>query len=462
VSAGRIYFGGDDGYLYALGPGGRTPLPTQDLGLCRLRSPPTGPAADASLNRFTSFADWGNTNADRQAVRPPLRWHWARRFEGTTKNFSTFGGGRMYTHTAEGQIFAVEQETGRLLWRRHFPGVHISYTTPLYYQERLLVPQAGLQSCLLRCLDAATGKLLWKAPFAGSPSWNRQQPPVVYQNLAIYMFGTGKYGPDVAPDAKLPWLFEHQNIPAFPATHKPLLRAYDLDTGREAWTKDFSEYGSGGDDAGLCLLDGKLYYSCFFGHAARRRGEPGPQGITAALAPADGNVLWLTTKYSLRGGCTISAQDGRLYLGGYNPLPGTQNRHVWCLDAKDGSLVWQSEPLLEAIHVPTIGPRFIFIHAQYKNGYLLDKQTGKTLTTLTQGYKCSRFTLCDPYLVGPAMDLYDLSDLEHIRLLSSGPRLDPSECIGACISNGRMFYTGHGAGLQACQAFVGEPAAPSP
>jgi hypothetical protein len=32
--------------------------------------------------------------------------------------------------------------------------------------------------------------------------------------------------------------------------------------------------------------------------------------------------------------------------------------------------------------------------------------------------------------------------------LNTGPRLDPSECIGACVSNGRIFYTGHGGGLQ--------------
>jgi hypothetical protein len=47
------------------------------------------------------------------------------------------------------------------------------------------------------------------------------------------------------------------------------------------------------------------------------------------------------------------------------------------------------------------------------------------------------------------MDVYDLSNLGDARLLSTGPRLDPSECIGACVSNGRIFYTGHGGGLQA-------------
>ena len=208
----------------------------------------------------------------------------------------------------------------------------------------------------------------------------------------------------------------------------------------------------------MCLMDDTLYYTCFFGHSATRRGQPGPQGVTAAIDPAAGKILWSTTEYSMRGGCTISAEDGRLYLGGYNPLSGTENRHVWCLDARDGSLIWRSDPLLEAIQVVTIGPRFVFVHAQYKKGYLLDKDTGKISKTLVEGYKCTRFTFSEPFLIGSNMDLIDLSNVDDVKLASTGPRLDPSECVGAVVSNGRLFYTGHGGGLQASQVY-GEEAA---
>jgi outer membrane protein assembly factor BamB len=450
VCDGRVYFGCEDGYVYALGPGGTASPPSQDLQLSKIRSPLTSMLPDPEHDRFTSFASWANTNVDAQGIAPPFKISWIRRFEGTTKHFSTFGGGRTYTHTAEGQIFAVEQETGRLLWRRYFPGVHICYTSPLYYKERLLVPQAGLKSCRLRCLDAATGALLWEAPFSGSPSWNRQLPPIVYKNMAIYMFGTGDYSRN-APEEKIGWLFGHQDNPSFPASHKPLLRAYDIDNGKEIWTKDFSQFGSGGDDAGICLMDGTLYYSCYFGHSARdRRGLPGAQGLTAAIEPETGQVIWLTTKCFIHGGCTLCGENGRLYLGGYNKLEGGESL-VWCIDARDGSMIWKSQPVREAIQVVTIGPRFLFVHAQYRNGYLLDKGTGKILTTLTQGYKCTRFTLSEPYLLGSNMDVYDLSDVDAIKAVSSGPRLDPSECVGAVVSNGRVFYTCHGGGLQACQ-----------
>ncbi len=454
VCDGRIYFGCEDGYLYVLGPQGDAPLPSKELEFWKIRSPLASKLADPKHDRFTSYANFANTNVDHQGLKPPFKFKWVRRFAGTTKHFSTFGGGRMYTHTAEGQIFAVEQETGRLLWRQYYPGVHVSYTAPLYYKGRLLVPQAGLEKCRLRCLDAATGKLIWEAPFAGSPSWNRQQPPVVHGNLAIYMFGTGRYGDDARE--KVNWLFGHHSIRSFPESHKPLVRAFDLDTGKVAWERDFAKYGSGGDDAGLCLVGGTLYYTCFFGGTPERRGVPAPSGVTAALDPATGRVNWCTTDYSTQGGCTISGRDGRLYLGGYRPGAGARGRRVWCLDAKDGSLIWESDPLYLAVKVVTVGPRFVFAHGQRKEGYLLDKETGKTVNVVARGYKCTGFSLSEPYLLGSSLDVIDVSDMKDERLISSGPRVDPSECVGAIISNGRMYYTGQGSGLQVSQVYGAE------
>ena len=455
VCDGRIHFGCEDGYLYILGPGGMAPLPSKDLQLWKIRSPLTSKLTDSKYDRFTSFDNLANANANDQGIKPPFKINWIRRYKGTVKHFSTCGGGRMYTHTAEGQIFAVEQETGRLLWRRYWPGVHISFTSPLYYKERLLVPQAGMERSRLRCLDAATGNLLWEAPFTGSPSWNRQLPPIVYKNLAIYQFSTGKY------PAKN-WLFEHQSTFGFPEDQKPLVRAWDMETGEEVWTRDFSEYGYGGDDAGMCLMDDTLYYSCYFGDSAKaRRNLPAStSGVTAALDPATGRVLWATTKYAVHAGCTISGKDGRLYLGGYNPVDGETNR-IWCLDARDGSLIWQSEPVVRAIHVITVGKRFLFTHAQYENGYLIDKDTGKILSTLTKGYHCTRFTLSEPYLLGANMEIRDLSN--GSQLVSAGPQVDVLECVGAFVSNGRIFYTANGGGLQVslvCGAEAASSAAP--
>ncbi|MHC4400794.1 MAG: outer membrane protein assembly factor BamB family protein [Planctomycetota bacterium] len=475
VCDGRIYFGCEDGYLYVLGPRGEAPLPSDDLGLCRIRSPLGGKAAGPQYDWFSNHGDLQNTNANRQGAKPPFQIKWIRRYEGTFKHLPVCGGGRMYTHTSEGQIFAVEQETGRLLWRRYFPHVHLSFTAPLYYKERLLLPQAGMKQSRLRCLSAKTGELLWEAPFTGSPSWSRQAPPVVYKNLAIYAFGSGHYAPQgtekpflhkgtPVPDPEnrqvMSWIYGHNN-PYYPKDNRPLIRAWNVETGEEAWRRDFSDLGTGGNDCGLCQMDGVLYYSTFFGYSAKRRGEPGPKGVTAALDPATGKVLWTTTDHYVTAGCTISGKDGRLYVGGYNkPSESTNDRFVWCLDAKDGSLIWQSEPVKSSVNVVTVGSDFIFNNASGGDGHVFDKKTGKILSRFNFKYACTRFTVSEPYVMGANMDMIDLS--ADNKLVSSGPAIDSRECIGGIVSNGRIFYTSQASGLQVSLTYGDEAESAKP
>jgi len=52
------------------------------------------------------------------------------------------------------------------------------------------------------------------------------------------------------------------------------------------------------------------------------------------------------------------------------------------------------------------------------------------------------------------MDMIDGSD--NNRLVSSGPCVDVRECVGAVVSNGRIFYTSQGSGLQVSQVFGAE------
>ncbi|HND51994.1 MAG TPA: PQQ-binding-like beta-propeller repeat protein, partial [Pirellulaceae bacterium] len=369
IAGGRIYAGSEDGYLYVFGEGGAAALPTVDLKVHQVRSPLKGPFAAAKYDWYTNYGDFACTNANEQELKPPLRMRWARRVEGTVKHLPVCGGGRLFTHTAEGQIIAVEQDTGRLLWRRHFPDVYLSFTSPLYVAGKLLIPQAGIKQSRMRCLDAATGALLWEAPFTGSPSWSRQFPPVVHGNVAIYASGSGQYAPQgtekpftfkgtpqAAADGSevMSWIYSNDN-PYYPRDNKPRLWAWDLDTGKVVWEKDFSEFGRGGNDCGICVLDGKLYYSTFFGYSASqraRRGLPAENnGLTACIEPATGKVVWQTTKYYVTAKCTLTGRDGRLYIGGYNPAnESTKDRFVWCVDAKDGSLIWQSDPVTSALN----------------------------------------------------------------------------------------------------------------
>jgi len=485
VADGRVFVASEDGRLSLFAPApegsdaGAVPPPVAAPDLTTIRSPLGGPRAAPAFDWYTNYGNFAGQNANDQGLAPPLRMRWARRLEGTVKHLPVCGGGRLYTHTAEGQIIAVEQDTGRLLWRRHFPDVFLSFTSPAYVDGLLLVPQAGLKRSLVRCLDAATGSLRWEAPFTGSPSWSRQFPPVVHGRVAIYASGSGDYaaqgserfftfgGEPVPADGDrevMSFIYSNDN-PYYPRNHRPRIWAWDLDTGAPVWERDFSDIGRGGNDCGLCILDGKLYYSVFFGYdaAARaRRGLPaGPNGLTACLDPLTGVTLWQTTEHHVTSKCTLSGRDGRLYLGGVNRArTGTDDRHVWCLDARDGSLVWQSEPVTSALNVVSVGERFLFSNALRGKGNVFDRDTGAVVHSILTNYACCRFTLSEPFVLGANMDMIDLS--ADGRLVSTGPAIDSRECLGAVVSNGRIFYTSQASGFMVSQTFGPESAALPP
>jgi outer membrane protein assembly factor BamB len=475
ISEGRVFVPCEDGCLYVFGPDGKATMPTVDPGVTKIRSPLTGPKADSSFDWYTNYGNFSGTNSNDQVLAAPLRMRWARRLEGTVKHLPVCGGGRLYTHTAEGQVIAVEQDTGRLLWRKYWPDVYLSFTSPLYLDGKLLIPQAGIKQSMMRCLDAETGRLLWDAPFTGSPSWSRQFPPVVSGNVAIYASGTGDYavqgtekpftfGGDPVATADghevMSWIYSNDN-PYYPKDHRPRIWAWDLETGRVVWEKDFSEEGRGGNDCGICLLDGKLYYSVFFGYdssAKRRRGLPVENnGLTACLDPATGEVLWKTNEFYVTAKCTLSARDGRIYLGGNNRAQeGTDDRFVWCLDASDGKLIWRSDAVTSALNVVTVGERFIFSNALRGKGNVFDRETGKVVHSILTNYACCRFTLSEPYVLGANMDMINLAD--GGKLVSTGPAIDSRECLGAVVSNGRIFYTSQASGFVVSQTYGPESA----
>jgi outer membrane protein assembly factor BamB len=474
VSDGWVYAGSEDGYLYAFGPDGSAALPTKELGLTQSRSPLSGPLADEEYDWYTNYGDFSGTNANSQQLKPPLRMRWAQRLAGTVKHLPVCGGGRMYMHTAEGQIIAVEQDTGRLLWRSYWPEVYLSFTSPLYHQGKLIVPQAGMNQSRMRCLDAATGELLWEVPFTGSPSWSRQFPPVVHDNVVIYASGSGDYaaqgtekpfifrGSPVEQEGRevMSWIYSNDN-PYYPKNHRPRVWAWDLNNGKLLWEKDFSDYGRGGNDCGICLYDNKFYYSVFFGYSAgqrARRGLPAENnGLTVCLDPQSGDVIWKTTDYYVTSKCTLSARDGQIYIGGYNRAQeGTDDRFVWRLNAHDGSLSWKSEPVTSALNVVSVGERFIFSNALRGKGNVFDKQTGRVVSSIGHNYACCRFTLSEPYVLGANMDMIDLS--ADGQLVSTGPAIDSRECLGAVVSNGRIFYMSQASGFVVSQTYGEESA----
>jgi membrane carboxypeptidase/penicillin-binding protein len=83
--------------------------------------------------------------------------------------------------------------------------------------------------------------------------------------------------------------------------------------------------------------------------------------------------------------------------------------------------------------------------------HVIDKETGKILSSFDFGYACTRFTFSEPYVMGANMDMIDLS--QDGKLVSTGPAIDSRECLGAVVSNGRIFYMSQASGFIVSQTY---------
>jgi hypothetical protein len=55
------------------------------------------------------------------------------------------------------------------------------------------------------------------------------------------------------------------------------------------------------------------------------------------------------------------------------------------------------------------------------------------------------------YILGANMDMIDLAG--GGKLVSTGPAVDSRECLGAVVSNGRIFYTSQASGFVVSQTY---------
>ena len=91
------------------------------------------------------------------------------------------------------------------------------------------------------------------------------------------------------------------------------------------------------------------------------------------------------------------------------------------------------------------------VGVELDGGNVFDRETGKVVGGVDHNYACCRFTMSEPYILGANMDMIDLS--AGSKLVSTGPAIDSRECLGAVVSNGRIFYTSQASGFIVSQTY---------
>lgn len=274
-------------------------------------------AASPTLSDYTIYAAFMNTppcNASGDTLNGVLvalrvrdgkvRWRFSL---GPSETSPLLVDGRVYVGDWRGNVYALDQHTGKLLWTYKTGGAvkgAVAYAAGNVY--------FGSYDHHLYCVNAKTGKLVWKAAAQerlGPQGTFYSTPAVSYGR--VYIGSTdGKVYSYGATTGKLRWSHGTGSyVYASPAVYRELVLvgshdkhfyALDAATGDEVWKFDAGAKISGS----ATVIDGIVYFSTL--------GQR-----TFALDAKTGKKLWAYNDGKYAG--VIGGRE-RLYLTGYTRL----------------------------------------------------------------------------------------------------------------------------------------------
>jgi outer membrane protein assembly factor BamB len=233
----------------------------------------------------------------------------------------------------QGDLFAINSNTGKEVWRRKVYQYYDSANVWFRYFKDTVFTFNSQSDLKIKAFVAETGQSLWESDRYGSERWN-----VYIFNKTIYL---------VSP----------------PLNRNKLVTAIDLETGKTRWDMVFpnvSEFSMTAGDKNEVLFLIKKY-------------EGGPNNFheLAKLIVVDeftGQSLWKFNGNFSHGDLHYRINGSTVYIG-------TQDGYVFSMDSTTGNVIWQSETKQFAIPFEVAGNALIVV---YKENYMsvLDIKTG--------------------------------------------------------------------------------------
>jgi outer membrane protein assembly factor BamB len=199
---------------------------------------------------------------------------------------------------------------------------------------------------ILSCLDAKTGKLLWRKESTGYPTYGASASPLVTDGLCIA--GVGKGGLSALDSATGATRWSYDDVIGGPGYGSPILAdlagerqvvavtqghflGVSLETGKLLWRVPIPRW-----DIQQCITPVRyrdLIIIADSGEPLRAiRIEKGDKGITA-------KEVWKADDHTRSGYHTSSPVIAGDWLVGFS---GHNSGHLFCLDAATGKTLWQS------------------------------------------------------------------------------------------------------------------------
>jgi outer membrane protein assembly factor BamB len=380
------------------------------------------------------WPQWRGPNRDGvvQGVTVPEKWPRALKEEwkvavGDGVASPVVVGGNVYIFTRQKDnevVLCLDVTSGKEIWHsepypapfKPGPGDAFSIgprSTPAVADGRVFA--LGI-SGILSCLDARTGKLLWRKDY--QPYYNRSgNSPLVTDGLCIAHMGTGKTGGLRAFDmatGEVQWCFNHDN----PASSSPIL--VDLAGERQVVTFTRNEL------LGVSLAAGKLLWKTRCSHdyfencvtpvqckdllIAPGRMEPprafrlekGDKGITVKEA-------WKAKEFPAYMSTPVAAGD---WLFGHSDQKSGQ---LFCLDAATGATLWQAGERLGS-YATILSAGRVWLVLTNKGQLLVVKPNGKEYQQIAEYKVSDKQTWAHPVFLGDRILIRDDLTLRSFRI----------------------------------------------
>jgi outer membrane protein assembly factor BamB len=308
------------------------------------------------------WPQWRGPNRDGavRGVSVPAKWprqlkeEWSVRV-GEGNSSPVVAGGKVYVFTRQQEdevVRCLDLANGKELWRSQpypapwkpgpgAPGDKRTRSTPTVAEGRVFTLGA---SGILSCLDAGTGKLLWRKDPGHHPLYGASASPLVADGLCIVHLGPGKEEGLTAFDAatgEVKWCNKDSMGPAYGS---PILAdlagerqvvtltqgnflGVSAATGERLWGLHVPRF-----DLEQCLTpirykDLLIFAEC--GEPLRAvRLEKGDKGITP-------KEVWKAKGHTMHMSSPVLAGD---LLFGFS---GQKLGHLFCLDARTGRTLWE-------------------------------------------------------------------------------------------------------------------------
>ena len=298
--------------------------------------------------------------------------------------------GKVYELNKDGYLYSLDVNTGQLAWKYKgpsflfWPGWPVVADGKVYAttgQSASIDPITGEYSkSEFACLDAYTGKLLWKLPIeAHTP---RESTAIAYGNLYLIPGYIEKNTMDTYTTLDEIWAIGSKSWPMW--RHDP----GHTGTGQSGPTNLTLRWNfttGGGVVSSPAVVDGKIYVGS-------------EDKNIYCLDAWNGRFIWnFTTGFRIKSSPAVV--DGKVYIG---PDDGS----VYCLDAKNGSLVWKRYAggyipahfysVARLSSSPTVVGGRVYVGSLDTNLYCLDANSGNvTWTHKTAGYIISSPAVVD-------------------------------------------------------------------